>query len=184
VQGSVVWPISVKVLHAPASVRGLVAYSNSQLVLIGPAGMKCSGIVATDGGSQVVAWHRGHSRPGQHSHIDGLTLNIDPSCAGCKADDACPFFTAFASAEGFPCAAGVPAGEQVHRVGSDIAEFQDPAGVAGSGWPSGGPDPANGVVGLSGPAGNQAVYRSTCTLPASEHSVCTVSLNDVLSRYG
>jgi hypothetical protein len=184
IQNRVVWPSSVRVLHAPASVKGLVAYSNSQLVLIGPAGMDCSGIVATDGGSQVVAWPYGHARPGQHSRGDGLTLTIDPACASCKADDACPFFTALATSEGFPCSAGIPAGEQVHRVGSDLAEFEDPPGVAGSGWPSGGADPANGVVGLAGPANNRLVYRSTCTLPAAEHAVCTVGLNDVLSRYG
>jgi hypothetical protein len=62
--------------------------------------------------------------------------------------------------------------------------FEDPPGIAGSGWPSGGADPANGVVGLVGSPENELVYRSTCTLPASEHAICTASQNDLISRYG
>jgi len=178
------WPTRVRVLHSPASVRGLAAYSNSQIVLVGPAGMRCSGIVATDGGSQLVLWPQGEPKPGEHSRGAGLTLTLDPACAGCQADDACPFFTAFARKLGFPCRTAVPAGEHVDDVSSSLVLFEDPPGVAGSGWPSGGSDPANGVVGIHTSGGNSAVYRSTCTLPASQKAACTVSLNDAISRYG
>jgi hypothetical protein len=61
--------------------------------------------------------------------------------------------------------------------------FEDAPGVAGSGWPSGGSDPANGLVGYDS-SEDDAVYRSTCTLPAGDHALCTTSLNDVLRRYG
>jgi len=44
--------------------------------------------------------------------------------------------------------------------------------------------PANGVVGTHGNARDALVYRSTCTLPAAEHAICTESLNDVIVRYG
>gem|GEM_PF-2771769 len=171
-------------LTVSSGAGGLVAYTNTEAYLLGPRGMRCSGIVAVDGGSQVVVWPQGDARPGLHAHIAGLTLTLDPACTSCKADDACPFFTALARALDFPCASGVPADERVYRLRSNVALFEDPPGVAGSGWPSGGPDPANGVVGYTGNAFNRSVYRSTCTLPASQHAVCTASLNYVISRYG
>ena len=184
IKQKVVWPRSVLVARTPSSTRGLVAYSNSQLVLIGPAGMSCSGVVAADGGESIAAWPPGHVMPRQHAHYDGLTLWLDPACAGCRAADACPFFTALASALGFPCTSGVPAGEQLARLSPHVTLFEDPPGVAGSGWPSGGPNPANGVVGVAGSLTSGIVYRSTCTLAAAQHQACTISLNDVIARYG
>jgi hypothetical protein len=146
--------------------------------------MRCSGRLGTDGGSQVIVWPQHHGRPTAHARTDGLTLTLDPACAGCKAQDACPFFTALARHLGFPCMSAVPQGERVYRPRSEVALFRDPPEVAGSGWPSGGPDPASGVVGYTGSAASGLVYRSTCTLPASDHSDCTTSLNDVINRYG
>ena len=69
------------------------------------------------------------------------------------------------------------------HLNADATDFEDPPGVAGDGWPSGGPDPANGIVGVNVDQGS-AVYRATCTLPASEHRIRTISLNDVLAGYG
>lgn len=127
--------------------------------------MRCSGIVAADGGSQVLVWPRGHARPGSRAHTAGLILTIDPACTSCKAGDACPFFPALARKLEFPCSSGIPAAERVSRPRSNLAPFEDPPGVRESGWSSGGPDPANGLVGYTGTALNGMVYRSTCTLP-------------------
>jgi hypothetical protein len=170
-------------ISVSAADSGLLAYSNTEIFLLGPRGLRCSGIVAADGGNSVEAWAAGHAKPAEHSHGVGLTLTIDPACAGCRADDACPFFAAFASRLGFPCAFGVPPGEIHGRIGTEIATFEDPPGVAGSGWPSGGPYPANGVVGI-GAGTDPPVFRSTCTLPPADHAICTESLNDVIARYG
>lgn len=66
------------------------------------------------------------------------------------------------------------------RVNPNLVFFSDPAGVAGDGSPSGGPDPASGIVEV----GNQgALIRATCTLPKAQHTVCTTVLNDVIKRY-
>jgi hypothetical protein len=193
VRCATVFGVSGPARHVPGTVaitgggptHGLVAYTNTELFLIGPRGLRCSGIVAADGGSQVIAWAAGQPKPGLRSHGVGLTLTIDPACAGCRAADACPFFTAFARTLGFPCGDGVPAGEIVTRRSPSLALFEDPPGVVGSGWPSGGPYPANGVVGTRGsPAGDALVYRSTCTLPSADHAICSESLNDVIARYG
>jgi hypothetical protein len=177
-------PASLVVLGHPSSTRGLAAYTNFEEFLVAPAGMKCSGGVGADGNGSISVWPPGHSPPTQHSHYDGLTLILDPACAGCRAADACPFLPNFAASLSFPCSTGdIPHGEQVYHLNADTALFEDPPGVGGDGWPSGGRDPANGIVGVNVDEGS-SVYRSTCTLPAFDHWMCTVSLNDVLARYG
>jgi hypothetical protein len=176
-------PATVNITSS-SSTRVLVAYTNTASYLVGPRGMRCSGGVGADSTSLIVVWPRGQARPGIHARTDGLTLLLDPACVGCQAGDACPFFRALARRLGFPCTSGIAAGERVSRPAPTLALFEDPPGVAGSGWPSGGPDPANGVVGSTGIASDVLVYRSTCTLPAREHGICTTSLNDVIRRYG
>ncbi len=79
-----------------------------------------------------------------------------------------PLFAALARSPGFPCGSGVPLREQVHRLRSNVTLFEDLPGVRGSGWPSGGSYPANGLVGIGE---HGLVFRSTCTLPTSEHTV-------------
>lgn len=177
-------PSRVAVLGAPSSIRGLVAYTNFEEFLVAPAGMRCSGSVGADGNGEILVWPSGYAAPSQHSRYEGLTLRLDPACASCRAADACPFFPTFAASVSFPCSAtAIPHGERVYALNSAETTFEDPPGVPGDGWPSGGRDPANGVVGVNA-SENSSVYRATCTLPASEHSVCTVILNDVLARYG
>lgn len=171
-------------VDAAGPTHGLVAYTNTGIFLIAPRGLRCSGIVAVDGGTQVVVWAAGGRKPQLHSRGIGLTLTVDPACASCRADDACPFFTALARQAGFPCTAGIPAGERVLRPSRAVALFEDPPGVRGSGWPSGGPFPANGVVGTLPSSTEAVVYRATCTLPAADHAICTESLDDVVARYG
>jgi hypothetical protein len=173
---------------SPRSTASLVAYTNTEEFLIGPAGMACSGLIGADGGGRIIVWRRGQHSLGEHAHRDGMTFLTDPACVGCQAGDACPFFRAFASGLGFPCSGGVPPGEVVTRKSPRRAFFEDPPGVEGDGWPSGGPNPANGVVAIQGslsPGPRQrSVSRATCTLPARAHATCTVSLNDVVARYG
>ena len=162
----------------------LVAYTNSESYLLAPGGMSCSGLAATDGGSQLIVWPKGDPRPGLHTHAAGLTLTVIPACVGCKAQEVCPFFGAYARRLGFPCSTQPAQDERVVKLRPNAIAFEDPPGVAGAGWPSGGPYAANGVVGYTEAPDEGHVYRATCTLPASEHRVCTASLNDVISRYG
>jgi hypothetical protein len=185
-------PSTLAVLHDPVSTRGLVAYTNTDIYLIAPAGMRCAGIIGADGTTALAVGPRGLTAelndPDRSYSGTGLTLAFDPDCASCEARDVCPFFPRLARlwTFGFPCTTGIPADEQTLRLTPQVTLFEDPPGIRGDGWPSGGPAPANGLVGFTGPPAqtNSTVYRSTCTLPASEHSICTVSLNDILSRYG
>jgi hypothetical protein len=183
-------PSRLAVLHDPVSTRGLVAYTNTDIYLIAPAGMRCAGIIGADGTTALAVGPRALTaelnNPGRSYSGIGLTLAFDPDCVSCEASDLCPFFAQSARAFGFPCTTGIPADEQTYRLTPQVTLFEDPPGIRGDGWPSGGPDPANGLVGFTGPPRqpDTTVYRSTCTLPTSEHSICTVSLNDTLSRYG
>ena len=182
--GKITTPSHVTVLGSPRSTANLVAYSNTEQFLIGPSGMACSGLVAADGNTSLIVWPRRNGPPGQHAHEAALTLTSAPACAACRAEEACPFFPAYARRLHFPCSSGIPPGEIVERVHSHLVLFEDPPGVAGDGWPSGGLDPANGLAVIHGSFLSSVVYRSTCTLPASKHSTCSTSLNDVLRRYG
>jgi hypothetical protein len=176
-------PQAVRVLGSPASTHGLVAYGSSYLLLMGPAGWRCTGSEGADGNADLVVWPPHVHQPSMYSRTDGITLEIDPACVSCKAATACPLLPGFVSTLGYHCTDGIPRGESVYALRSAIVLFEDPPGVPGDGWPSGGPDPANGLVGVSTTRG-QPVYRATCTLPASEHPTCTVILNDTIARYG
>jgi hypothetical protein len=63
------------------------------------------------------------------------------------------------------------------------ASFADPPGVRGTGVPSGGQYPANGVMTYYPRAANGS-WMETCTLPAGQKAECTASLNAFLARYG
>jgi hypothetical protein len=174
-------PLVIKVLHAPSSVRGLAAYTNTNDYLIGPAGMNCSGGIGADGSGLLTIWPRGTRKPSSGSRSDGLSLERETACTSCMADLACPFFPVFAvKTSGFPCWTHTTRGELVVRANAHVALFEDPPGVAGVGFPSGGPHSANGVVQLSS---HNGVSRATCTLPRSQRWVCAVSLNDAIARY-
>jgi hypothetical protein len=72
----------------------------------------------------------------------------------------------------------------VGRISSVAVGFQDPPGVAGVGFPSGGQNPANGV-GLYQPKPSEpTAYLATCTLPASQQDLCTAVLNHFVATFG
>ena len=101
---------------------------------------------------------------------------------------ACPLFSTAAAVYqqnfGHACTPH-PTAESAAATGLAGADFEDPAGVAGDGMPSGGTNPANGVM-LYLPSwpGRSAAYLATCTLPATQHDVCTAVLNHFVSLYG
>ena len=71
---------------------------------------------------------------------------------------------------------------------STVVSFSDPPGTAGNANPSGGEYPANAVMTyVIDPPGSQGNYRTswleTCTLPYSQHALCTAVFNDFVARY-
>ena len=120
-------------VRASAAAAGLIAYTNTGTFLLGPPGLHCTGLVAVDGGSQILAWRSGRQAPAMHGRIAGLTLEIDTACAACRADAACPFFPTVASGLGFACADVIPAREKVTRPSSSRRLLQRSAALRGLG---------------------------------------------------
>ncbi len=79
-----------------------------------------------------------------------------------------------------------PSQESFSTSGTGRSEvgFEDPAGVAGDGIPSGGLNPANGVMLYLPAQGKASAYLATCTLPAARHDMCTAVLNHFIALYG
>jgi hypothetical protein len=98
---------------------------------------------------------------------------------------ACPLFSSAAStykAEFGPCPQARPQRETVRRLSSYTVLFQDPPHVKGSGLGSGGRYPDSGVVTYYGP--NKPSYLADCVLPATDHQMCTVVLDQFLRWWG
>ena len=56
--------------------------------------------------------------------------------------------------------------------------------MAGVGLPSGGQNPANGVVLYQPKPTEPTAYLATCTLPAAQQDLCTAVLNQFVATFG
>jgi len=147
-------------------------YANGALTLLAPRGWPCSGTVGADGNAQMTI-------SASNDSGEGVTAQADSACVGCSAAIACPLFHAASDAlPGIPCTPNSPPEEEKTRINATTVAFEDPPYVKGTGTPSGGADPANGVMSYS----DGTAIAETCTLPQSGHSFCTFILNDFLSR--
>lgn len=153
------------------------------MTTLAPAGWHCSGGVGADGNEELTVLPRYVAR----ESTAAAAVTVAHQWNGVAIYTACSFFPELGRGYGVPCAA-IPKREQIYRLSSHSVAFEDPAGVRGTGSPSGGAMPANGVV-TYGCEGNIAKTRqltvgeATCTLPARQHSLCTSVLNDFLSRW-
>jgi serine/threonine protein kinase len=182
-------------LSLPQSLVGRVTdYSDQQEImqLIGPKGWLCTAGYGADGGGGIQVYPPGERPPsgGAFSPQSGEAIESHETsaCLFCRLDQACPLFPSAAAAlasqgQTFSCPYTKPVGEQSTQLSSTVAAFEDPPGVAGDGDPSGGPYPANGVM-IYGPGSvMDGSWVETCTLPSSEHAVCTLSLDEFVSLY-
>ena len=96
---------------------------------------------------------------------------------------ACPLFASAAAATkqdlGQGCPVTRPSQESLLPAGTAGIGigFEDPIGVAGDGIPSGGLNPANGVMLYLPARGRPTAYLATCTLPDAQHDVCSAVLD-------
>jgi len=127
-----------------------------------------------------------NSQPAASSLPEAIYVTNNGGCQGCAYSQACGIFaqadTQYATSLG-SCTAP-PAGETDTNLTSTVVAFLDPPGVNGTGSPSGGVNPANGVMTFALVNGEQADSDlMTCELPDAEHQLCTASLNDFIQRY-
>ena len=192
-------PPSSEQVAIPSSLAGAVAlYSDSRgfMELLGPKAWTCTAAYGADGSGGVVVSPSGETVPedwgaGWHpaagSSAEAIVGSETSACQGCGLDQACPLFSAAAHAYqsqfGRACPRSRPASESVEQLSAGVVGFEDPAGVDGDGSPSGGLDPANGVMTYY-PGSDNGSWIETCTLPDAEHTTCTAALNAFTTSYG
>jgi hypothetical protein len=172
----------------------LSAYTNNQgdVPVLAPRGWACQAEVGGDSSESITVFPRGVPQPTQPwpRQAEAVTSEVVPACVGCYLTQACTFFpsanktlrTDFGPTIKCPRR---PAREAVERLSATVVEFSDPPGVMGTSGPSGGAYPALGVVTYKAQT-TQASYGSwmeTCTLPTSEHSLCTAAVNEFVTTW-
>ncbi|MGP8059041.1 MAG: DUF4850 domain-containing protein [Acidimicrobiales bacterium] len=159
--------------------------------LLGPRGWNCSANIDADGSGGVQIYPVGQpdpmGQPFQSSSAQAIVGSQTSACEGCRETQACPLFaTAAADYQTdyqMTCPQTRPPAEQVTPISDGVVGFYDPPGTAGDGNPSGGPYPANGVMTYQSGNDNGS-WLDTCTLPASDHALCTAVLNQFVDWYG
>ncbi len=192
-------PTSATVSVPTGEAANLVVYSDDAgiMMLFGPSGWTCHGMYGADGSGGLLISPAGESVPsdpdtGWHlpaSSLDEAIVGYETGGSPVQgAALACPLFPAAAVATkqdlGRGCVVTRPVQETLAGTASSEVGFEDPAGVAGDGIPSGGQNAANGVMLYLPGQGKASAYLVTCTLPDSEHNVCTTVLNHFITLYG
>jgi len=158
--------------------------------LVGPTGFSCItfSFLADGGLSMVLAGpddscysQPGYAclpdyLPGPISATQRIAAVFSPGGAGPTFALACPYFPTLQAlvlaAQGPDCRQSLPPDEVVQQLDANAVAFYDPA-------PDAGVSPSIGLV-LSGAGSTKA----TCTLPASESSLCQSVLTAFLTGYG
>ena len=190
-------PPSTMQVTLPSSMSGTslsyYALGNNQYSVLAPTGWDCSESVSADGSSGMTVVPpseanalEANSQPSASSMPEAIYVTNNGACQGCGYSQASAIFaqadTQYANSLG-GCTAP-PAGEKDTTLTSTVVAFLDPPGVSGTGQPSGGSNPANGVITFTLTNGNQANSDlMTCELPDTDHQLCTATLNDFIQRY-
>jgi hypothetical protein len=210
VQGSPpsVYPSSIAVSIDPSLAPQVAYYSDdtrSLAPVMGPAGWSCGVEVGADGSTVVAIYPSAESgdftsrllpQPFTASSDQAVVAYSPSACQGCIYDLVCPLITDAGQQLGYsqPCLGTKPDAESVDWLNgspdspislstSDQISFADPPGVSGDGTPSGGAYTANGVINyIYNPSSEGSASSITCTLPDSQHTICSAILNDFDNR--
>jgi len=169
----------------------LAVYSDTRGIIrvVGPKGWDCRAGISVDGQGTVEvfpATERTSSGAPFAELSEAVVGHETSACVGCAMTQACVLFTSAAAAavqNGYPVCSSPPPGQQATQLSATAVAFEDPPGVQGAGNPSGGTNPADGVMTYA-PYSNDGSWIETCTLPVSDHSLCQLSLNLFVSSYG
>jgi hypothetical protein len=187
---------STLVVEVPANQESaLSVYSDTDEIemVLAPRGWKCQAGYGADGSGAISVYPREESTPRPFSKVkirpnstdEGITLLETGGSPVQAAFAACPYFTSAAALnrqDGLSNCTKLPVHSVVEPISQDAVDFAIAAGQTVSRVPSGGRDVTNGVV-LYTAAAQPGTYEGTCTLPQSEHAVCTTTLNDMVDRY-
>jgi hypothetical protein len=191
--------VTVSVPTTNAQQGNLAVYSDAagRLMLVGPlTGWTCAGSFGADGSGTLALTPVGTTLPAgvgttwhlpAPSPIEAITAIESGGSAVQGATLACPLFgaakTAMQQDLNKVCAPS-PTQEQALSASATEVAFRDPPSVAGVGFPSGGQNPANGVVLYQPKPSESSAYLATCTLPAAQQDLCTAVLNRFVTTFG
>jgi hypothetical protein len=125
----------------------------------------------------------------------GIRAITGGACQACIGGLVCPLFPQAFKILGYgtslKCQAKKPwqSEERVKRLSATAAWFRDPPYFPVTGDPSGGANPASGIVifirpPFNHPRGTLTLgVKETCALPAAQDATCEAILNDFLRRY-
>jgi Domain of unknown function (DUF4850) len=147
-------------------------------IVLAPQGFACKALVGADGGVHVQLAPPGASKTGP-----AVDLEVEGSCVGCITAVACGLFPGAVKDMGFPCTTPHPARERVAKLLPTVRAFIDPAGVRGTGNPSGGRLSAVGAV-VYVPNRSAFAARLTCTVETADSATCQTIIADFLTRVG
>jgi len=187
------WSPASLPIGLPARTAARVSfYSDGFVTVLAPKGWDCSGLEAADGGASLSVFPTGQANPLESSHpplsAAGVTVRLDYTGHGPGAELVCALFPGTRAASLAASTGGCPAlphAETVQHPTPDVATFVDPAGVQGSGEPSGGRNVSRGVVifpQLQPEPGSVNVAQASCTLPSGSASLCGPILADFVAR--
>jgi hypothetical protein len=191
---------ATKVVSVPPQVLNKMAlYSDDQgdLYLLAPLGWACQASLGADGNDSIAVYPPGEVATSQFAlghnwpkSAQAVTGDLLPTCLACFVGQACTFFPAaehdlVRDFSGQLSCTPLPSGQGVNRVSSSVIAFQDPAGVLGTGEPSGGVYPSSGVVTFKdrAPSGTYGSAMETCTLPKSEHVMCDAAVQAFIAGW-
>jgi len=198
-------PDTIATTLDPAVASQLSFYSDATRSIdpiLAPKGWVCGAGIGADGGTGISVAPPGTDLSNQQTApSEEVVADANPACQGCVFDDTCALDPNVVEiyANSYSCKSTVPAGESVKwlngsptdvadspngtsQIINNVVAFEDPPGVSGDGKPSGGPNPANGVVEFQNGNGEGRDAKETCTLPPGEHALCTAILNDFVVR--
>ena len=150
-------------------------------IVLAPHGFACSALVGADGGVHVQLAPA--DDPAAAKTGPAVDVEVEGACVGCITAVACGLFPGAAKDSGVPCRTPHPARERVARLLPTVRAFIDPAGVKGTGAPSGGRLAAVGAV-VYVPDRSAFAARVTCTLEQADSGSCRAIIADFLTRVG
>jgi hypothetical protein len=192
-------PATRQVSVPPGLAKQLAAYSDDQgeMYVVAPRGWTCQASIGADGNAFIAAYPPGEVGTSKFAvgnswpkSAQAVTGDILPSCFACYVGQACTFFPAAEKdlvrvyGDQLTCAP-LPARQAILRVSPSVISFEDPPGVLGTGEPSGGTFPAQGVVTFKENTGGSAYGSAmqTCTLPSREHALCTAVIGAFVAAW-
>jgi hypothetical protein len=165
-----------------AQASKLVAWAGGGTpIVLAPHGYACTALVGADGGVHVQLARGGV--PGAAKTGPAVDVEVEGACVSCITAVVCGLFPSASKDSGYPCKTPRPARERVAKLLPTVRAFIDPAGVRGTGAPSGGRLPAVGAV-VYVPERSAFAARVTCTVERADQGSCQAIIADFLARVG